>query len=66
MAAYKNSQSKASTEYNKRSTVCFTVRLNVNTDSDIIAALESCANKNAMVKRLIREAIGSDNDNSEV
>jgi len=66
MAAYKNSQSKASTEYNKRSTVCFTVRLNVNTDADIIAALGSCANKNAMVKRLIREAIGSDNDNSEV
>ena len=66
MAAYKNSQSKASTEYNKRSTVCFTVRLNVNTDADIITALESCANKNAMVKRLIREAIGSDNDNSEV
>lgn len=66
MAVYKNSQSKASTEYNKRSTVCFTVRLNVNTDADIIAALESCANKNAMVKRLIREAIGTDNDNSEV
>ena len=64
MAAYKNSQSKASTEYNKRSTVCFTVRLNVNTDADIITALESVVNKNALIKKLIRDAIAG--DNSEV
>lgn len=60
MANYKTSQSKASTEYNKRSTVCFTVRLNINTDADIISALESVNNKNALIKRLIREAIAGE------
>jgi hypothetical protein len=64
MANYKNAQSKAATEYNKRSTVCFTVRLNVNTDADIITALESVGNKNALIKKLIRDAIAG--DNSEV
>ena len=64
MATYKNAQSKAATEYNKRSTVSFTVRLNVNTDADIITALESVNNKNALIKKLIRAAIAG--DNSEV
>ena len=64
MANYKNAQSKAATEYNKRSTVCFTVRLNMNTDADIITALESVGNKNALIKKLIRDAIAG--DNSEV
>jgi len=54
---YKNAQSKAATEYNKRSTVSFTVRLNAKTDSDIITALESITNKNAFVKFLIREKL---------
>lgn len=60
MTNYKSAQSKASTEYNKRSTVCFTVRLNINTDADIISALESVGNKNALIKRLIREAIAGE------
>ena len=60
MTNYKTSQSKASTEYTKRSTVCFTVRLNINTDADIISALESVNNKNALIKRLIREAIAGE------
>ena len=64
MANYKNAQSKAATEYNKRSTVSFTVRLNFNTDADIITALESVNNKNALIKKLIRAAIAG--DNSEV
>lgn len=57
MKKYKNAQSKATTKYNKNSTVAFTVRLNVKTDADIIAALESVENKNALIKKLLREAI---------
>lgn len=55
--AYKNAQSKAATKYNALSTVGFTVRLNAKTDADIIAALESVENKNALIKKLLREAI---------
>lgn len=55
--AYKNAQSKAATKYNAVSTVGFTVRLNAKTDADIISALESVENKNALIKRLLREEI---------
>lgn len=55
--SYKNAQSKAATEYNKRSSIAFTVRLNMKTDADIITALESVNNKNALIKSLLRQAI---------
>ena len=55
--AYKNARSKAATKYNSVSTVGFTVRLNAKTDADIITALESVENKNALIKKLLREAI---------
>lgn len=55
--AYKNARSKAATKYNSTSTVGFTVRLNTRTDADIITALESVNNRNALIKRLLREAI---------
>lgn len=55
--SYKNAQSKASTEYNKRSTVAVVVRLNNKTDADIITALESVANKSGFLKKIIREKI---------
>lgn len=55
--AYKNAHSKATTKYNSMSTVGFTVRLNAKTDADIITALESVENKNALIKRLLREEI---------
>ena len=55
--AYKNSRSKAATKYNAVSTVGFTVRLKAKTDADIITALESVGNKNALIKRLLREEI---------
>ena len=55
--SYKNAQSKAATEYNKRSSVAFTVRLNAKTDADIITALETVTNRNALVKKLLRQAI---------
>lgn len=56
--SYKNAQSKAATEYNKRSSIAFTVRLNTKTDADLIAALESVTNKNALIKTLLRQAVG--------
>lgn len=55
--SYKNAQSKAATAYNKRSTVGYTLRLNVKTDSDIITAFESVGNVNAFLKTIIREKI---------
>lgn len=55
--SYKNAQSKAATKYNKKSSVAFTVRLNMKTDADIITALESINNKNALIKTLLRQAI---------
>ena len=57
--AYKNARSKAATKYNAVSTVGFTVRLNAKTDADIITALESVKNKNALIKGLLREAIAA-------
>lgn len=55
--SYKNAQSKAATAYNKRSTVGYTLRLNVKTDGDIITAFESVENVNAFLKKIIREKI---------
>lgn len=52
-----NSHSKATTAYNKKNTIAFTIRLNTKTDDDIIAALETVANKNALIKKLLRAAI---------
>lgn len=60
--SYKNAQSKAATEYNKRSSIAFTVRLNMKTDADIITALESVTNRNALIKSLLRQAIADSNE----
>lgn len=42
------------TEYNKTRTTLFTVRLNLNTDADILAWLDKQPNKQGYVKALIR------------
>ena len=55
--AYKNAHSKATTKYNSVSTVGVTIRLHTKNDADIITALESVENKNALIKKLLREAI---------
>ena len=60
--SYKNAQSKAATAYNKRSSIAFTVRLNMKTDADLIAELESVTNKNALIKALLRQAIADSNE----
>ena len=60
-----NNHSKITTEYNKNNTVAFTIRLNNKTDADIIEALETVNNRNALVKRLLRDAIAdSENDDN--
>lgn len=45
------------TEYNKTRTTLFTVRLNLNTDADILAWLDKQSNKQGYVKALIRADI---------
>lgn len=52
-----DSRSRASTKYNREKTFAFTVRLNNKTDADIITALESVTNRNALIKRLLRQEI---------
>ena len=52
-----NSRSKASSKYNREKTISFTIRLNKKTDADIITALESVTNRNALMKKLLRQEI---------
>lgn len=49
-----NSRSKASMKYNKENTVQVLVRLNKNTDADIIKILNEVGNKQGYIKTLIR------------
>ena len=49
-----NSRSKASMKYNKENTVQVLVRLNKNTDADIIKRLDEVGNKQGYIKNLIR------------
>ena len=49
-----NSRSKASMKYNKENTVQVLVRLNKNTDADIIKILDEVGNKQGYIKTLIR------------
>lgn len=43
--------------YDKTHTKQFVMKLNINTDSDIIAKLESVGNKQGYIKELIRKDI---------
>jgi hypothetical protein len=52
-----NAQRRASAKYDKENAVVLTVKLNKKTDSDILAALESVNNRNAFIKKIIREKI---------
>ena len=51
------SQVKASIKYDKTNTKDIRLKLNLNTDADIIEYLEACGNKQGEIKRLIREEI---------
>lgn len=47
-------QLKATAKYQKKNTRMFTLRLNLNTDMDIIEKLEQVSNKQGYIKQLIR------------
>lgn len=48
---------KAANKYNKENTVCVQLRLNKNTDADIIEKLNSVPSKMGYIKELIRADI---------
>jgi hypothetical protein len=49
--------SNAKREWIRNNTTCFTVKLNIRTDADIIAHLGGVDNRVGYIKRLIREDI---------
>ena len=48
-------QKKASAKYDTNNTIQIKLKLNINTDADIIRQLEQTDNKQGYIKRLIRE-----------
>ena len=46
-------QKKASSKYDKENTKTFTIKLNYNTDGDLIAFLEMLENRQGYIKKLI-------------
>lgn len=48
-------QKKASVKYDTANTIQIKLKLNINTDADIIRQLEQADNKQGYIKRLIRE-----------
>lgn len=54
---YKESRIKASIKYDKNNSKTITIKLNKNTDKDILEHLEKVENNQGYIKRLIREDI---------
>ena len=48
-------QARATKKYQKNNTRMFTIRLNLNTDADIIRRLEEVDSKQGYIKELIRK-----------
>ena len=55
-------QVKAAVKYNKEKTILVSIRLNKETDKDIIEILNSVTNKQGFIKALIREAYEDKDD----
>ena len=55
-------QVKASVKYNKEKTILVSIRLNKETDKDIIEILDSVTSKQGFIKALIREAYEDKDD----
>lgn len=55
MAKTKDSQIKAGAKYDKANTKGIYLKLNLNTDADIIKKLEECGNVQGYIKELIRK-----------
>lgn len=56
-----DARNKAQSNYDKKNTVGFYIKLNIHTDSDIIRWLWEQPSKQGAIKRLIREAIARKN-----
>lgn len=50
-------EKKAKIKYDKANTVQLKLKLNKNTDADILAKLDECGNKQGYIKALIRADI---------
>lgn len=50
-------QIRASNKFNKQGTFCTLLRLNFNTDADVIKKLDSVPSKMGYIKKLIRKDI---------
>lgn len=53
-------QLKATAKYQAANTKAYVIRLNLNTDADIIAKLDQVDNKQGYIKSLIRSDLNSD------
>lgn len=53
----KNKQSQASIKYDKNNTKRIFIKLNINSDKDILEYLETKSNKQGYIKDLIRNEI---------
>lgn len=56
---YKEAYSKASAKYNAENTVAVHLKLNKNTDADILKRLEEVESKQGYIKELIRKDLGA-------
>lgn len=54
---YANAQSKASVKYDKKNTKSVSLKLNKNTDADILEKFEECDNVSQYLKQLVRQDI---------
>lgn len=54
---YANAQSKASVKYDKKNTKSISLKLNKNTDADILEKFEECDNVSQYLKQLVRRDI---------
>ena len=61
MVRQSQAQLKAKEKYNKTKTTTYCLRLNKNTDKDIIEVLNSVGSKTGYIKELIRLDIQRDN-----
>ena len=52
-----NKRSKIIAKYQKANTKTYLIRINKNTEQDIIKRLESVKSKNGYIKKLIREDV---------
>jgi hypothetical protein len=59
------SQRRASAKYDTANTISVRLKININTEMDIIERLEEVGNKNGYIKQLIRDDIQKNASNKE-